>query len=113
MDTKRWESSVTFRLEQSNLVYSYVKNDHLEFIIDYEFNGSQHVYLPDFLIKLKKGINLIVEVKGYEDEQTRAKHEAAKRWCDAVSRWGEMGKWEFDVCRDPIKMNTILEKYNN
>ncbi len=43
-----------------------------------------------------------------EDEQARAKHEAAKRWCDAVSDWGEMGKWKFDVCKDPKKLKNIL-----
>jgi type III restriction enzyme len=89
-DTKTWESSVAFHLEQSVLVESYVRNDHLDFAIDYEFNGSQHSYIPDFLVKLKNGTNLILEVKGFEDEQARAKHEAAKRWCDAVSDWGEI-----------------------
>ena len=108
LDTKTWESSATFQLEQSGLVKAYVRNDHLDFTIDYEFNGSQHTYLPDFLVKLKSGTTLILEVKGYEDEQTRAKHEAAKRWCAAVSAWGEMGEWKFDVCRDPKTIKEIL-----
>jgi len=105
LDTKTWERSVAFYLEQSYLVESYVRNDHLDFTIDYEFNGSQHVYIPDFLVKLKNGINLILEIKGFEDEQARAKHEAAKRWCGAVSDWGQMRKWKFDVCKDPKKLN--------
>ncbi len=96
---------MAFYLEQSYLVESYVRNDHLDFTIDYEFNGSQHVYIPDFLVKLKNGINLILEIKGFEDEQARAKHEAAKRWCGAVSDWGQMRKWKFDVCKDPKKLN--------
>lgn len=33
---------------------------------------------------------------------------AAKRWCDAVFVWGEMGEWKFDVCKDPKKLNDIL-----
>jgi type III restriction enzyme len=60
------------------------------------------------LVRLKNGTNLILEVKGFEDEQARAKHEAAKRWCDAVSGWGEMGKWKFDVCKDPKKLRDKL-----
>jgi len=60
--------------------------------------------MPDFLVKLKNGITLVLEVKGFEDEQGRAKHEAAKRWCDAVFVWGEMGGWKFDVCKDPKKL---------
>ena len=43
---------MAFHLEQSKLVESYVRNDHLEFTIDYEFNGLQHSYMPDFLVKL-------------------------------------------------------------
>lgn len=87
---------------------SYVRNDHLDFTIDYEFNGSQHSYMPDFLVNLKNGTTLILEVKGFKDDQARAKHEAAKRWCEAVSAWGEMGEWKFDVCKDPKKLNDIL-----
>ncbi len=48
------------------------------------------------------------KVKGFEDEQARAKHEAAKRWCAAVSAWGEMGKWRFDVCKDPKRLQDSL-----
>jgi type III restriction enzyme len=108
LDTKTWERSVTFYLEQNTLVESYARNDHLDFTIDYEFNGSQHAYLPDFLVKLKNGLMLILEVKGFEDEQDRAKHESAKRWCDAVSAWGKMGEWRFAVCRDPNKLNDLI-----
>lgn len=111
LDTKTWERSVAFHLEQSELVTSYVRNDHLDFTIDYEFNGSQYSYMPDFLVKLKNGITLILEIKGFEDEQARAKHEAAKRWCDAVSAWGEMGEWKFVICKDPTKLANTLISY--
>ena len=47
---------------------------------------KQHTYLPDFLVKLKNGATLILEIKGFEDEQDRAKSEAAKRWCYARTR---------------------------
>jgi type III restriction enzyme len=45
-------------------------------------------------------------VKGYEDDFTKAKHGAAKRWVQAVNNWGELGKWAFHVCRNP----NLLEK---
>ena len=48
------------------------------------------------------------KVKGFEDEQARAKHDAAKRWCEAVSAWGEMGEWKFDICKDPKKVKDVL-----
>jgi len=109
LDTQRWEGSVTYYLEQSPLVTSYARNDHLGFTIDYEFNASQHTYTPDFLVRFQNQMTLILEVKGYENEQTHAKHEAARRWCDAVSAWGEMGKWTFEVCKDSHKLNDILQ----
>jgi len=40
--------------------------------------------------------------------KARAKHEAAKRWCAAVSAWVEMGHWKFDICKDPKKVKPIL-----
>jgi type III restriction enzyme len=39
--------------------------------------------------------------KGFEGHDDRAKHEAAKKWVRAVSNWGQLGQWVFDVCRDP------------
>ena len=111
LDTHRWESSAAFYLEHSdNLVTSYARNDHLEFTIDYEFNGSQHTYTPDYLVKLADGTTLVLEIKGYEDEQTRAKHEAARRWCESVSNWGKMDRWEFKVCKDPKRIRNILNE---
>jgi type III restriction enzyme len=110
LDTQRWGGSVAYYLEQSPLVASYARNDHhLGFTIDYEFNGSQHTYTPDFLVRLQTQVTLILEVKGYENEQTHAKHEAAKRWCEAVSAWMEMGKWTFAVCKDPHTLNDRLQ----
>jgi type III restriction enzyme len=49
-----------------------------------------------------------LEVKGFEDEQTRAKHEAAKRWVMAVNNWGQLGRWSFHVCRNPMMLQREL-----
>jgi len=109
LDTKRWESSIAYQLEQISNIESYARNDHMGFTISYEFNGSQHSFLPDFLIKLNEGKTVILEVKGFEDEQTREKHESAKRWCSAVSAWGKMGIWEFVICKDPMKLKQLIQ----
>ncbi len=103
-DTKTWEQSAAFRLEQAKLIYA--KNDHLEFSIPYEYFNVSHAYLPDFLVRLLPGVTLILEVKGFEDNQDRAKHQAARRWISAVNNWGELGRWVFHVCKDP----QMLEK---
>ena len=106
LDTKTWESSVAFRLEASDAVERYVRNDHIGLLIPYEFQGVDHTYEPDFIVRLKTGLNVLLEVKGFEDAQTTAKHHAARRWVDAVNNAREHGQWQFHVCRDP----QVLEK---
>jgi type III restriction enzyme len=40
----------------------------------------------------------LLEVKGFEDDKTKAKHGAAKRWVAAVNNWGKLGRWDFGTC---------------
>ncbi|MDD4890560.1 MAG: hypothetical protein PHU85_11605 [Phycisphaerae bacterium] len=49
LDTDAWESTATFRLEESDEVEHYVRNDHMGLTIPYEFQGVDHAYEPDFL----------------------------------------------------------------
>ena len=103
-DTARWEQSAAFRLEQAvhqGTARFYARNDQLGFTIPYEFMGGSHIYEPDFLIHLANEVTIILEIKGLEDEQDRAKHQAAQRWVTAVNHWGKLGRWQFHVNRDP------------
>ena len=101
LDTETWESSASFRLEQSELVDYYVRNDHLGLSIPYEYTGVSHNYEPDFIARLRNGVNLILEIKGYETDQELAKYAGAERWVSAVNNWGQLGRWAFHVCKDP------------
>ncbi len=65
--------------------------------------------MPDFFVRLTNGVTLILEVKGYEDEQDRAKYQSAQRWKSAVNNWGRLGKWAFHVCHDPQMLGRELE----
>ena len=109
LDTTTWEQSVAHQIEKSKTVSHYVRNDHLEFSIPYEYMGVSHGFFPDFILRLKNNINLILEVKGVVDEKEKAKFEAAKRWCRAVNNWGKMGQWDFHVCKDPNFIQRELE----
>lgn len=112
-DTATWEQSAAFRLEQAalhGLIQCYARNDGLEFTIPYEFYGVSHAYEPDFLVRVRDGLTLIIEVKGWEDDQDRAKHEAAQKWVDAVNNWGKMGVWRFHVCKDPQMLLREIEE---
>lgn len=70
---------------------------------------ESYSYEPDFLVLMKDGRTLILEIKGYETDEEKAKHEAAKRWVSAVNNWGNLGQWCFNVCRDPHLLGKELE----
>jgi len=81
-------------------VKCYARNDHLGLTIPCAYQGMHHAYEPDFLVHLQNDLTVVLEIKGYEDDQMKAKHNAARRWVEAVNSWGGLGKWHFHVCRD-------------
>lgn len=98
-----WEGQAARKLDECDLVKHYARNDHLGLVIPYEFMGQERSYEPDFLVRLVKDLNLLLEIKGFEvhnPELNNAKHGAAKRWVEAVNNLEEFGKWGFVVCRD-------------
>lgn len=110
-DTNSWEQAAVFRLEETclqGLVACYARNDHLGLVIPYDYAGVGCGYEPDFLVKLAGGQMLLLEIKGYQDNKTQAKHAAARRWLDAVNNWGQLGRWDLHVCRDPQQLGQQL-----
>jgi type III restriction enzyme len=101
MDTQSWEASASFKLESSESVAFFARNDHLGVLIPYEYMDIDHSYEPDFLVRLGNGVTVVLEIKGFEDDQDKAKHTAAKRWVTAVNNWGQLGRWAFHVCYNP------------
>ena len=57
---------------------SWVKNDHIGFGIKYVYNGVIHDYWPDFLIRLKNNVTLVLEIKGIDNEQNKEKRRYLK-----------------------------------
>lgn len=104
-----WEKTVAYQLERLDSVIAYTRNDHLDFSIHYEFEGVLHSYTPDFLVRVKRKdgyeANVILEVKGYEDEKDRAKEAAALRWVRAVNNHKGFGHWVLVVCKDPRSLS--------
>ena len=110
-DTGSWEQAAVFQIEKlakDGLVQCYVRNDRLEFNIPYELYGNPRAYEPDFVVRLTNGVNVVVEVKGRQDSDADAKHQAAKRWTSAVNHWGQLGEWDFLVCRNPQSLGKDL-----
>ena len=109
LDNSTWESSAGFRLESGDAVQFYARNDHMGVTIPYEYAGIDHAYEPDFLVRLRNGLTVVLEIKGFEDDQTKAKHNAANRWVEAVNNWGQLQKWAFHVCRNPQFLDKEME----
>lgn len=110
LDTQTWEATAEFRLESSRAVEYYARNDHLGFVIPYEYQGVDHGYEPDFLVRLTNGVTVVLEIKGFTDDKTRAKHSAARRWVTAVNHWGQLGKWAFHVSGNPLLLERELQR---
>jgi type III restriction enzyme len=105
------EASEAYFLEKSDLVKSFVKNDHLVFFILYNFNGVIRKYYPDFMIRLINDEYLILETKGVDSQQHQTKREFLKEWVNAVNTHGGFGKWHWDVLSHPSDMKNFLNKY--
>ena len=112
LDTGTWERAAKFRLEQSEIVQCYVRNDHLGLGIPYEHDGILHLYEPNFIVRLTSGVHVVLEIKGFEPDQVHAKHAAAKRWVSAINNWGKLKKWDFLVCRDPQLLGQELNRFS-
>lgn len=106
-----WEATESFELDRNENVESWVKNDHLNFFVNYVFGGVIHKYYPDFLIKLKNGKMLVLEVKGKDDQKNKTKREYFKEWIEAVNSDKRFGVWEFDVSFRTADIKDILKKH--
>jgi len=106
-----WEQHAANLLEMDARVLAYVKNDHLGFQIVYLWNGVRRRYLPDFLIRLSNGKTLVLEIKGEDSEQNRAKRAALDGWVQAVNAKGGFGLWCWDVAFQPGQMRDILARH--
>jgi hypothetical protein len=69
----------------------------LKNVSDYRFPGATRKNNPP------------AKIKGFEDDQTKAKHTAANRWVEAVNNWGQLRRWAFHVCRNPQLLDKEME----
>jgi type III restriction enzyme len=105
----KWEYLEAKTINESKVVKSFVKNDHLNFVVYYNYQGVVRRFFPDFLIKLKTGENLIVETKGQDNEQNKTKRAYLDEWCRAINQHGGFGKWSWAVSFDPNDLDQILQ----
>ena len=115
-----WEQLLMEFAEHHRDVAAYVKNDHLGFEIPYVHEGKAHVYVPDFLVRLKQRNGdlvrtLIVEVSGGQKRLvapglTDMKLAVARdTWCVAVNNHGGFGRWGYLEITDPVTAKADLD----
>jgi hypothetical protein len=97
------------RLGKVNKIKSWAKNDHLGFKIWYVYKGEVHNYYPDFIIDKGDNKFIVVETKGFKEDQDEYKWNALKEWCIAVNNNKEYGLWEFKVMLKKEEFNTLLD----
>jgi type III restriction enzyme len=107
-----WEKMVADICEEDKAITAWAKNDHLNFRIRYLWRGSSRNFLPDYLIRLKNGKILVLEVKGKDSEQNQAKRQAMNIWITAINEQGGFGQWCFDTVFDPSKIRDTITKYS-
>ncbi|MEZ5211254.1 BPTD_3080 family restriction endonuclease [Gordonia sp. (in: high G+C Gram-positive bacteria)] len=116
-----WEQILAGLCELNPRVASFVKNDRLGFDIPYVHSGRSHLYVPDFLLRLRRADGegfdrfLIVEVSGGQKDpgQTEAKAKTAREiWCPAVNNHGGFGVWGYVEIADMVsaadKLNAAI-----
>lgn len=106
-----WEACEAYALDHSDAVAAYAKNDHLNFVIHYFYRGAVRKFFPDYLVRLANGKTLVLEVKGEDSDQNKAKREALAQWVDAVNAKGGFGEWAWDVSFAPADVQDILQKH--
>ena len=107
-----WEASEAFELDRNPAVAAWVKNDHLSFEVLYVYRGVVRKYRPDFLIRLRSGDMLILEVKGRDSDQDRTKRRFLEEWVNAVNAHGGFGRWTWAVSTTPGDIPDILARHS-
>ena len=102
------EQFVAQALDNSDLVESWVKNDHLGFEVKYFHGGVQRRYIPDFLVRLDRDRTLVLEVKGDPMEIDYSKEKYLKEWIEAINTHGGFGRWSCDMYKPGDDLNRIL-----
>lgn len=103
-----WEASEAYFFDKSDLVESFVKNDHLGFTILYNHKGVIRKFYPDFILRLVNGEYMVLETKGVDSQQNQTKREYLNEWINAVNNHGGFGKWHWNVSFHPSDIEGLI-----
>ena len=75
------------------------------------YRGVVRKYRPDFLVRFRSGLTLILEIKGRYTDHAKEKNAALQTWVRAVNQDTRFGQWASTVCTDPTTLPTTLTHY--
>lgn len=108
-----WETVAAHEFEDNEQVISWVKNNHIGFGVRYLFDGIESIYWPDFIVRLKNNMMLILEIKGMKNERNSAKKTRLDEWVELVNGHGEFGTWISDIAYDKSEIKRIIKKHSS
>ena len=102
LDNSDWEAELCRVVEAHPRVMAYVKNNGLGLEVPYRSGSNARTYIPDFIVRVDDGhgesdpLNLVVEIKGYRNEDAKAKKLTMDTyWVPGVNGLGRYGRWAF------------------
>jgi type III restriction enzyme len=109
-----WEREAIAVLEDLDFVEAFAPNDRsIGFWVPYTYNDTSALYEPDFIVRLRGGRLVMLEIKGrggeiHDEDRVLAKNVAAKKWVAAVNSAGQYGQWVFEICKEVSKLRSVL-----
>jgi hypothetical protein len=98
-------------LHESGSCFVQISDENLHLVrnlMDEVFDGVVRKYRPDFLVRLKTGTTLVLEVKGLDSPQNQAKRAALHEWIHAVTEHGGFGRWTWGVSKSPSDILDVV-----
>ena len=111
-----WEAEFCRVAEAHPRVQAYVKNYNLGLEVPYRSGSETRIYLPDFVVMVDDGhgeddlLHLVVEIKGYRQEDAKQKKQAMDTyWIPGVNNLGQYGRWAFAEFTDVYEIQSDFE----
>ena len=112
-----WEAEFCRVAESHPKVMAYVKNHNLGLEVPYRSGSNARTYIPDFIVQVDDGrgkhdlLNLVVEIKGYRNEDAKAKKLAMETyWVPGVNNLHGYGRWVFAEFTDIYDIEAGFDK---
>lgn len=104
-------------LDRLSIVEAFTANSRgFGFTVVYQDGEGTRDYEPDFIVRLRGGKQIVLEIKGlkgeiHDENLVSIKNQAARKWVAAVNNAKRYGVWEFEICRKIEELETVLKKH--